>query len=79
MVRTAQQAATMILNDLPHEHPLRNTPLITIGAFYLPKDAKVWREVFPAFGIAKNTFNELGEVWKTWDMWKATNDAYISH
>jgi len=60
------------LNDLPPEHPLRNTPLITIGAFYQVNGAKVWREVFPAFGIANKTFNELGEVWVTWDRWKAT-------
>jgi hypothetical protein len=61
------------LNDLPPEHPLRNTPLIAIGAFYLPLGAKVWREVFPAFGIAKCTFNELGEVWTKWDRWKVTS------
>jgi hypothetical protein len=61
------------LNDLPLEHPLRNTPLIAIGAFYLPLGAKVWREVFPAFGIANKNFNELGEVWTKWDRWKATS------
>lgn len=60
------------LKDLPSEHPLRNTPLIGIGAFYLARGAKVWREVFPAFGIANKTFNELGEVWIKWDTWKAT-------
>lgn len=65
-------ANTTELADLPYDHPLRNTPLIEIGAFYLIRDAKVWREVFPAFGIAKKTFNELGEVWVTWDRWKAT-------
>jgi hypothetical protein len=62
------------LKDLPPEHPLRSAPLITIGAFYLPLGAKVWREVFPAFGIANKTFNELGEVWTKWDKWKATKD-----
>jgi hypothetical protein len=60
------------LEQLPYEHPLRNTPLIEIGAFYRNRDVKMWREVFPAFGIAKKTFNELGDVWKTWDVWKAT-------
>jgi hypothetical protein len=60
------------LNDFPQEHPLRNAPLIKIGAFYLARGSKVWREVFPAFGIAKFTYNELGEVWTKWDRWKAT-------
>jgi len=63
------------LNNLPPEHSLRNKPLITIGAFYQANGAKVWREVFPAFGIANKTFNELGEVWTKWDKWKATKDA----
>jgi hypothetical protein len=62
------------LNDLPPEHSLRNAPLIKIGAFYLACGSKVWREVFPAFGIAKCTYNELGDVWTKWDKWKATRD-----
>jgi hypothetical protein len=66
------QANTTELNDLPPDHQLRNTPLIEIGAFYLCNNAKVWREVFPAFGIAKCTYNQLGEVWTRWDRWKAT-------
>jgi hypothetical protein len=60
------------LEQLPYNHLLRNTPLIEIGAFYRNRNIKTWREVFPAFGIAKKTFNELGDVWKTWDVWKAT-------
>ena len=60
------------IDQLPYDHPLRNKPLIEIGAFYRNRDVKMWREVFPAFGIAKKTFNELGDVWTKWDVWKAT-------
>jgi len=62
----------MLLNDLPFEHPLRNTPLIEIGAEYQIKDSKVWAKVTPPYGIANKTFNELGAVWTKWDKWKAT-------
>jgi hypothetical protein len=68
------QENIIYLNDLPQEHPLRNAPLIKIGAFYLARGSKVWREIFPAFGISKFTYNELGEVWTKWDLWKATKD-----
>jgi hypothetical protein len=63
-----------LLKTLPHEHHLRNLPLRDVGAFYLARGAKVWREVFPAFGIAKKTFNELSPVWTQHDDWKATKD-----
>ena len=62
-----------LLNDLPPSHPLRNKPLIEIGAQYQIKDSKIWATVTPPYGIAKKTFNQLGEVWTTWDKWKATN------
>lgn len=61
----------MNLKTLPKDHPLRNTPLLEIGAYYLPKDTKVWAEVRNAYGISKKTFNELGDVWLI-DEWKAT-------
>ena len=51
---------------------MRNVPLIVIGAYYKSHEDKGWREVFPSFGIAKNTFNELSPVWTTWDTFKAT-------
>lgn len=60
------------LGSLPENHPLRNIPLIDIGAFYKKKDVNMWREVFPSFNIAKKTYNELSAVWTTWDVWKAT-------
>lgn len=59
----------VILNDLPFDHPLRNTPLIEIGAEYQIKDSKVWAKVTPPYGIAKKTFNQLSEVWTKWDKW----------
>lgn len=60
------------LNDLPLEDPNRNTPLLQIGAFYKDVSVKTWREVFPNFGIAKKTYNQLGEVWTNHTDWKAT-------
>lgn len=53
----------IVLKDLPVEHELRNKPLA--GMFYYAKDSKIAREVFPAFGIAKVTYNQLSEVWTT--------------
>jgi len=52
-----------ILNDLPHEHPLRNTPLARINAQHCWKHSKVWSPIEPSFGIAKKTFNDLSGVW----------------
>jgi hypothetical protein len=63
------------LKTLPPSHPLRNTPLAEIGAHYRPKDSVAWRAVFPTFGIAKKTFNQLSEVWTKNDDWKATKEA----
>jgi hypothetical protein len=61
----------MNLKTLDKDHPLRNAPLVEIGAYYLPKDSKIWVEVRPAYGIANSTFNQLAEVWLH-DEWKAT-------
>lgn len=52
-----------ILSTLPHDHALRNTPLISINAFYRTDAEKIGREIFPNFGIAKKTYNQLGKVW----------------
>lgn len=61
------------LKSLDYYHHLRNLPLIDIGAYYLPKDSKVWAEVRRAYGISSKTFNQLAEVWHI-DEWKATKD-----
>jgi hypothetical protein len=63
----------IFLNDLPYSHILRNVPLIDINAVYQPIGSKAWREVFPAFGIANKTFNELAECW-TGDRFKTSSE-----
>ena len=59
----------ILLSDLEHEHPLRNTPLLIIGAKFKQKALKNWKDVTPNMNISKNTFNELGDVWTNWDDW----------
>lgn len=51
----------ILLNDLPVEHPYRNTPLA--NCFYKRRGATLWKPVFPSYKISKKTFNELGEAW----------------
>lgn len=63
----------IIIDDLPKEHPLRNTPLFEIGAYYqLLTKGKMWHEVRAPYGIAKNTYNQLAPLWKEQHVWKAT-------
>jgi len=52
-----------ILNDLPPEHQLRNTPLHSLSTVYRWKHSQVWLPIGEKFGIAKKTFNELSGVW----------------
>ena len=49
------------IKSLPVEHPIRNTPLGKIEAEY--RVGTAWRKCLPSFGIAKVTYNQLGEVW----------------
>lgn len=60
------------LAELPEGHPLRNTPLVKINAEYLPIDSKVWANVRDSYGIAQKTYNQLGDSWTTWDVWRVT-------
>lgn len=62
----------VILNNLPVEHPLRNTPLIELNAEYVSRDSKLYYKVQPAFTIAKSksTFNQLADLWTTYDVWR---------
>jgi hypothetical protein len=60
------------LKTLDIDHPLRNKPLVEIGAFYKPIGAIAWREVYPSFNIASKTFNQLAPCWTNHDEWKAT-------
>lgn len=62
------------LKELDPDHPLRNSPLIDIGAKYKLFDGTVWFDVKPAFGIAKKTFNQLKPCWLN-DEWIATKYA----
>jgi hypothetical protein len=66
-----------LLKDLPIDHPLRNTPLITIGAFYRGTRDTIWREVFPNFNIASKTYNDLGKTWIEGQEWK--NTQHLPH
>ena len=59
-----------ILNDLPVDHVLRNTPLAEIGAEYRWVKAKTWRRVLPSFRIATVSYNALGEVWTQGWIWR---------
>lgn len=59
-----------LLHELPPDHELRNTPLGKLEAEYLNKASTVWAKVTPSYGIAKNTYNQLGPVWKANDIWK---------
>lgn len=56
----------MILSELSEESKLRNIPLV--GAFY-KGPISGWKQVMPNFGIAKNTFNDLGHVWTSNTIW----------
>ena len=62
-----------ILNNLPIEHKLRNTPLGEIDAKYRWKKASEnaqWRTVkVGAPKLVNFTFNQLGEAWTESDWW----------
>lgn len=63
------------LNDLPEHHPFRNTKLKDLEVFYRMEGTKAWQEVFPSYNIAKNTYNELGEVWKKGQEWAVDSES----
>ena len=53
----------VILNNLPEDHPLRNTKLQ--GMFHRQKGTKMWKEINGNYGIRNATFNELSKsVWQ---------------
>lgn len=59
------------LKALPYDHAARNSPLAVIGAEYRFEGTKTWFDVKPSFGIAKNTFNQLGPAWTNKHEWRA--------
>jgi hypothetical protein len=64
------------LSALPISHPLRNRPLAEIGARYSNVHGNGrWTTVTPAFGIAKTTYNDLGQTWKENNLWQAPIEA----
>ena len=63
----------IFLNDLPPSHILRNVPLIDIEAVYQPVGSKLFRTIYPAFGIANKTFNQLAPCW-TGDRFKTSSE-----
>lgn len=53
----------IILNDLPEDHPLRNTKLQ--GMHHRNKGTKPWTEISGSYGIRNVTFNQLSKrVWQ---------------
>ena len=64
----------IVLNTLPEDHPLRNTPLGELDAeyrWYKAADTAQWRTVrVGAPKLIPHTFNELGTAWTTWDIWR---------
>lgn len=60
------------LGALPLSHALRNRPLAEIGARYSNvRGNGRWNTVTVAYGIAKSTFNDLGQAWKENNLWQA--------
>lgn len=64
-----------ILSSLPPDHPLRNAPLLAIGAQNRwtggPPD-KGWKSVKPNWAIAGRSFNDLGPAWTAHTEWRGT-------
>lgn len=61
----------VILESLDMLHPLRNTPLIEIGAERRLLSTPTWLEIHPKMKIANNTYNELSTVWTETADWRA--------
>jgi hypothetical protein len=55
------------LDMLPADHPDRNKPLV--GCWYKWREGKAWNQIKMTYGIAKNTYNQLGPAW-------AANDVF---
>jgi hypothetical protein len=68
--------AEIILNDLPHDHELRNKPLCEINAMYRYNGSKVWHSIHVLGGIKNTiTYNDLAEVWTRHDIWKVDDET----
>lgn len=49
--------------DLPADHPLRTTPLVAVGAYFIYRGDKAKHRIKPTWRIAQSTFNDLGPAW----------------
>ena len=64
------------LNELPVEHPYRNTKLRDLDVYYRGPSSKAWQQVLPSYNISKVTYNELGDVWKENQEWVIDPDSW---
>lgn len=60
-----------LLANLPPQHPLRNLPLLEIGAKFKHRGHKNWKDVTPNMNISRCTYNQLDSVWTDNDDWSA--------
>jgi len=67
----------MILSQLPHDHPLRNTPLRDIDARCLNLKTSVWRDL-REWKIGTATYNELGATWTETSEFRVIDSAAVS-
>lgn len=62
----------LCLGVLPVDHPLRNVPLVSIGAETRWRHGSQWEAVEFHWKIARLSFNDLGDAWvDNWE-WRAT-------
>ena len=69
------KAKHTILSSLPTDHPLRNAPLLAIGAqshWVGSAPGKDWKPVEASWRIAMSCFNDLGPSWTANTEWRAT-------
>ena len=64
----------IILDDLPEDHPLRNTILKDIGAQCRNRLNKLWSPC-ETWNIRSNTFNELRGPWHDCCEFRATKES----
>ena len=57
------------LNDLPSDHPLRNTRISELNPKLQWEQGGPLKPVFPTFKVAKLTFNDLGPAWTESTYW----------
>lgn len=74
---TTHTPTPTMLASLPTDHPLRNTPLVSIRAQSRWKQStreSDWKSIRPSWGIAKCTYNQLGPSWTDSDDFRVQPD-----